>query len=314
MTRLLPILFTIFVFQGCYHSSLKKVKLEIKDMDEKAPPDSWMDPKITFWQDPFKNLTTSKEIKPPITNLKKEKIGKRKNIKNTFYRWTLHKYSFNDRHLVWADITNDCENLIEIDFALTQNQWENPKIRTEYYKIINNLIIEIGSKLINDFGNKIVGKEKDHFIEALKALAWQESSWQHYLRYKDWFFVFLGSNFQNKLGDWGITQIARSSFSSKNLLNEHFFNSKGHCSLSSSLYYGFLEFYFCYMDAKNKSCNEDIRQNIVLGAYNRYVSGFSSCYFRFSKSSNKYRDFQIKALDNFTKTISSKPWKKYLRL
>ncbi len=66
--------------------------------------------------------------------------------------------------------------------------------------------------MITDFGDVLSGTEKALFICALKTLAWQESKWQHYLRYKNWFFALVSGGSYNKLDDWGITQLARSSF------------------------------------------------------------------------------------------------------
>ena len=146
-------------------------------------------------------------------------------------------------------------------------------------------------------------------MRAAKTLAWQESRWQHYFLEQGRVFVLISHNSYNALADWGITQIARSTFQKDRLLNTNFFDSKGFCNISSSLYYGFLEYLFCYLEAKNDLCNGRARISQMIGGYNRYSSGFDSCYFKLSKEDENYRNYQKRALQGFYTRYVEEPWK-----
>jgi hypothetical protein len=143
-------------------------------------------------------------------------------------------------------------------------------------------------------------------MRALHTLAWQESLWQHYIRYKNWFFVVLSGGSYNALDDWGITQVARSHGDPDELLNERFFASKGYCSIGSTLYYGFMEYYLSYMDARGLPCNSSAMDKLI-GAYNRYASGFSSCHDEFSEDET-YRTYQIGAMTGFGNHYKNRTW------
>jgi hypothetical protein len=164
----------------------------------------------------------------------------------------------------------------------------------------------VGWHLLADFGSQLSGREKEGFMRALHALAWQESLWQHYIRYKNWFFVVLSGTSYNVLDDWGITQVARSHGSPNEPLNERFFASKGYCSIGSTLYYGFMEYYLLYMDARSLPCNNSAMDKL-LGAYNQYSSGFSYCHDEFSEDET-YRTYQIGAMTGFGNHYKNRTW------
>jgi hypothetical protein len=167
-------------------------------------------------------------------------------------------------------------------------------------------VIKVGRQLLADFGNQLSGREKEAFMRALHTLAWQESLWQHYIRYKNWFFVVLSGGSYNALDDWGITQVARSHGHPDELLNERFFASKGYCSIGSTLYYGFMEYYLSYMEARGLPCNSSTMDKLI-GAYNRYASGFSSCHDEFSEDET-YRTYQIGAMTGFGNHYKNRTW------
>jgi hypothetical protein len=167
-------------------------------------------------------------------------------------------------------------------------------------------VIKVGRQLLADFGNQLSGREKEAFMRALHALAWQESLWQHYIRYKNWFFVVLSGTSYNALDDWGITQVARSHGHPDELLNERFFASKGYCSIGSTLYYGFMEYYLIYMDARSLPCNNGAMDKLI-GAYNQYASGFSYCHDEFSEDET-FRTYQIGAMTGFGNHYKNRTW------
>lgn len=285
---------------------------EMESLGEQGPEDQWMKIPPYLWKKDYRDTNTDADIELPRSDLKNENIGTKISVEGLFDKWTFKERISLDRGKKYADITQDCAGLIEIDFAPSLEQWHSSKLRSDYYSRVDKLIKEVGKKLLSDMRAPFDERESDFFIELLKALAWQESSWQHYLRYKDRFFVIVSPYEINALGDWGITQVARSSFEAKNLLNETFFENKGYCSIFSTAYYGFLEFYFCYLNARNMPCNSQSRIDKALGAYNRYVSGFSSCHDTFSNTDINFANFQIRALLGFSGTLRKKPWKEYI--
>ncbi|MDZ7262042.1 MAG: hypothetical protein ONB05_08055 [candidate division KSB1 bacterium] len=195
----------------------------------------WCQEPATRWQRDFTGSRRDSLIPVPQTDLEKEGIGTKNRVYNLFDRWKLNDTIGTDRGTQYAEVTEECKGMIELDFALTPEEWQKPENQVKYYRAVDRLITNIGNTLLADFGNKLEGQERELFLHALKTLAWQESKWQHYLRYKDWFFVILSGGSYNKLDDWGITQIARSSFTPDTLLNKNFFDNKGFCSISSKL-------------------------------------------------------------------------------
>jgi len=279
-----------------------------------SAPMSWLYEPSTRWERDFSGSRRDNLIPVPKADLEKEGIGIKTRVYDLFNRWKLNDDITGNRGTYYADITGECKGMIEIDFALTPEEWQSPDNRVKYYRAVDKLIEKIGNTLLADFGDKLEGQEKEFFLRALKTLAWQESKWQHYLRYKDWFFVILSGGSHNKLNDWGITQLARSSFDPDILLNKNFFNSKGYCSISSSLYYGFMEYYFCYLEARENPNNGPGLFNKVVGAYNRYCSGYSSSYCELAKDDRDYRNYQIRAMGGFKDNFVLKPWEKLMSL
>lgn len=244
----------------------------------------------------------------PNEDLGRENIGTKTRVSNLFDRWSLKSSITGGRGSQYADVTTNCHRKIDLPYALTADQWRDRTQRSAYYQNIDRLIEKVGTQLLADRGEVLSGVEKQNFLKALKALAWQESGWQHYVRYKDWFFVILSGGSYNVLDDWGITQVARSGFSASQLLNAAFFANEKYCSIESTLYYGFTEYYDNYMEARTLSCNQTGNpMDKLLGAYNRYSSGFSACYNGLSTDS-AYRTYQINAMNGLKTHYQSTPW------
>ncbi|WP_415063015.1 hypothetical protein [Bdellovibrio sp.] len=244
----------------------------------------------------------------PTEDLGRENIGTKIRVSNLFDRWTLKSSVTAGRGSQYADVTTNCYGKIDLPYALTADQWKDRAQKSAYYQSIDRLIEKVGLQLITDRGGVLTGTEKQNFLKTLKALAWQESGWQHYVRYKNWFFVILSGGSYNVLDDWGITQVARSGFSASQLLNAAFFSNKEYCSIESTLYYGFTEYYDNYIEARTLSCNQTGNpMDKLLGAYNRYSSGFSACYNGLSPDS-AYRTYQINAMNGLKTHYQSAPW------
>ena len=218
----------------------------------------WEEEPASRWTRDFSNSARDDRVPLPTTQLEQEKIGEKSTVHDLFDRWVLNGSVHVGRGKHYAEVTKDCKGEIELDFSLTPTQWQNPARRKRYYRSIYRLMIKVGRPLLADFGNQLSGLEN--------TLAWQESFWQHYLRYKNWFFVVLSGTSYNVLDDWGITQVARSHVHPDELLNERFFASKGYCSIGSTLYYGFMEYYLIYMEARSLPCNSSAMDKLI-GAY-----------------------------------------------
>lgn len=266
----------------------------------------WEEEPASRWTRDFSSSARDNRVPLPTTPLEQEAIGEKVKVHDLFDRWTLNESVHVGRGRYFTEVTKDCKGKIELDFALTPRQWRNPARRKQYYRSIDRLVTKVGRRLLADFGNQLSGREKDAFMRALHALAWQESLWQHYIRYKNWFFVVLSGTSYNALDDWGITQVARSRGDADQRLNERFFASKGYCSIGSSLYYGFMEYYLIYMDARGLPCNASAMDKLI-GAYNQYASGFGYCHDEFSED-EKYRSYQIGAMRGFGDHYKNRPW------
>ena len=107
-----------------------------------------------------------------------------------------------------------------------------------------------------------------------------------------------------------MTQIERASYKSGKLLSKSFFDSKGYCKISSSLYYGFMIYYFNYLEAKENSCNGKAIMNRIVGAYNKYSSGFEPCFYDLSKNDKKFLNYQIGAIGGFLNNFVLKAWER----
>ena len=266
----------------------------------------WEEEPAARWTRDFSNSPRDNRVPLPTTKLEQEGIGEKITVHGLFDRWVLNELVHVGRGKHFAEITQDCKGKIELDFALTAAQWQNRARRKRYYRSIDRFVIKVGRQLLADFGNQLPGREKEAFMRALHTLAWQESLWQHYIRYKNWFFVVLSGGSYNALDDWGITQVARSHGDPDELLNERFFASKGYCSIGSTLYYGFMEYYLSYMEARGLPCNSSTMDKLI-GAYNRYASGFSSCHDEFSEDET-YRTYQIGAMTGFGNHYKNRTW------
>ena len=266
----------------------------------------WEEEPASRWTRDFSNSARDARVPLPTTQLDQEKIGEKTTVHGLFDRWVLNESVHVGRGKHYAEVTKDCKGKIELDFSLTPKQWQNPARQKRYYRSIDRLVIKVGRQLLADFGNQLSGREKKAFMRALHTLAWQESLWQHSIRYKNWFFVVLSGTSYNALDDWGITQVARSHGHPDERLNERFFASKGYCSIGSTLYYGFMEYYLIYMDARSLSCNSSAMDKL-LGAYNHYSSGFSYCHDEFSED-EKYRAYQIAAMTGFGNHYKNRTW------
>lgn len=246
---------------------------------------------------------------PPPGDLQRENIGWKTRVYQRFDRWKMNGSISADRGQDFADVSKECRGKIEMRYALDPQEWQNASRRRQYFRDIDELITVVGDQLLKDFASPLKGEERKMFLRGLRALAWQESNWQHYVRYKKWFFVFLSGGSYNKLDDWGITQVARSGFEAHDLMNKKFFDKLGHCSISGTLYYGFMEYYFGYLQARSNACNNGDTLSQLVGAYNYYSSGANVCHNGFSNDRN-YRDYQQRAMGGFRTHFRDMPWLK----
>jgi hypothetical protein len=58
-----------------------------------------------------------------------------------------------------------------------------------------------------------------------------------------------------------------------------------------------MEYYLVYMNARSLPCNDTAMDKLV-GAYNQYASGFSSCRGEFSEDET-FRAYQVRAMTGF---------------
>lgn len=64
------------------------------------------------------------------------------------------------------------------------------------------------------------------------------------------------------------------------------------------------------MEAREHPGNGPSLFNKIVGAYNRYCSGYSSCYYELAKHDEAYRSYQIRAMGGFMDNFVLKPWEK----
>jgi len=272
-----------------------------------SAPMPWLDQPAELWQRDFSGSPRPDSASAAAAASGEPALGTKTRVRDLFDRWTFPEAFTAGRGRHYADIAAECRGQVELDYALTAQQWRDPAVRGRYYGTVRDLIERIGTTLLTDFGDRLEGQERAYFLRALKTLAWQESQWQHYLRVGDRFFVIVSGGSYNQLDDWGITQIARSSFDPGDLLNVNFFDSRGYCSISGSLYYGFMEYYFCYLEAREHPDNGPGLFNRIVGAYNRYSSGYSASCFELADDPG-YRSYQIRAMGGFKDRFISQPW------
>jgi len=274
-----------------------------------SAPMPWLEQQAELWQRDFSGSPRPEPDRPMTATAEDPTVGSRTRVHDLFDRWSFPEAVTAGRGRHWAEITAECREQIELDYVLTARQWRQPQVRGRYYRNVSDLIERIGAVLLADFGDRLEGQERGYFLRALKTLAWQESQWQHYLSYGGRFFVIVSGGSYNQLDDWGITQIARSSFDPRDLLNTNFFDSRGYCSISASLYYGFMEYYFCYLEAREHPGNGPGLFNRIVGAYNRYSSGYSASCFQLADDP-RYREYQIRAMGGFKDRFIDQPWRR----
>jgi hypothetical protein len=163
----------------------------------------WEEEPASRWTRDFSSSARDAHVRLPTTQLDQENIGEKTTVHDLFDRWVLNESVHVGRGKHYAEVTKDCKGKIELEFALTPTQWQNPARRKRYYRSIDRLVIKVGRQLLADFGNQLSDGEKEAFMRALHALAWQESLWHHYIRYKNWFFVVLSGTSYNVLDDLG---------------------------------------------------------------------------------------------------------------
>jgi len=284
------------------------VSKQYKEAEREAIEAPWLSLSPSLWENLIPDSKTDSQIPLPSTDLKLENIGTTVKVEGLFDRWSFND-DIKDRIFAnYAEITNECKGQIELDFAFSKEEWAKTENQIKYYESVNNLIDKISEKFIADMENVLTGDEKDYFVRAFKSVVWNESLWQHYYRHKDWFFVLLSAKSFNKLCDWGITQIARSSHITGQLLSKPFFDTKAYCKISSSLYYGMAIYYFYYLKAREHPLNGNKVVMKLLGAYNSYSSGYEGYFWNISNSREDMRDFQLGALGGFLTTYINKPW------
>src|SRR5262249_18518745 len=149
----------------------------------------WEEEPASRWLRDFSHSARDNRVPLPTTQLEQEGIGENITVHDLFARWVLNESVHVGRGTHFAEVTKDCKGKIELDFALTAAQWQNRARQKRYYRSVDRLVIKVGRQLLADFGNQLSGREKAAFMRALHALAWQESFWQHSIRYKNWFFV-----------------------------------------------------------------------------------------------------------------------------
>ena len=272
-----------------------------------AEGDPWEEVDSSLWLRDFTGSKLDGGIAIPTADLKEEGIGKGYSVLGLFDHWDLNDKAAGGRTVQYAEVTRECKGKIEPEYALTAEQWRDPAQREKHFQDLDHLMDKVGNILLSDFKERLPRQELDLMLLSFHALSWQETHWENFIRYKDWFFVVLSGGSYNKLEDWGITQVARSSKDPTHLSNKNFFDQKAYCSIGSTIYYGFLEFYFHIRAARKIACNNGSAMNAILGAYNQYASGVSLCYNGFSEDPD-FRNYQKRALAGFTNAMNNKPW------
>lgn len=300
---LLSILILVLLFNlGCL---CKKYKLK----GHEAAEDVWTKLPASLWSDLLPDAKTDAAIPIPKEDLALENIGIRTRVEDLFDKWTLKEDKRDRLFMNWADVTTECKGLIETEYLLDAEQWAKTENQIKYYESVEKLIEQIADRMIKDMGGILQGEEKDLFVRALQAVIWNESLWEHYFRYKNWFFVLLSDQSFNKLSGWGISQISRSDYIDERPLSQNFFDSKAYCKMSSSIYYGMLIYYYYYLDARQKTCNGTSTMNRIIGAYNSYSSGYSACFYDISDTDPEFAQYQAGAIGGFLSSFVNERWK-----
>src|SRR5262249_11573423 len=139
----------------------------------------WEEEPASRWTRDFSNSARDNRVRLPTTQLEQERIGEKITVHDLFDRWVLNESVHVGRGMYFTEVTKDCKRKIELHFSLPPPQWQNRARRKPHYRSIVMLIIKVGRQQPADCGNHLSGREKQAFMRAFKALAWQESLWQH---------------------------------------------------------------------------------------------------------------------------------------
>src|SRR5262249_11324168 len=78
------------------------------------------------WTRDFSGSARDAHVPLPTTPLDQEKIGEKTTVHDLFDRWGLNESVRAGRGTHYAEVTKDCKGKIELEFALTPTQWQNP--------------------------------------------------------------------------------------------------------------------------------------------------------------------------------------------
>src|SRR5262249_16075939 len=135
----------------------------------------WEEEPAARWTRDFSLSARDNRVPLPTRQLEQERIGEKITVHGLFDRWVLNDSVYAGRGTHVGEVTQDCKGKIELDFALTAEQWQNRARQKRYYRSIDRLVTKVERQLLADFGNQLSGREKEAFMRALHALAWQES-------------------------------------------------------------------------------------------------------------------------------------------
>jgi hypothetical protein len=86
----------------------------------------WDDEPAARWTRDFSHSARDSRVPLPTTPLEQEGIGEKITVHDLFDRWALDESVSVGRGTHFAEVTKDCKGRIELDFALTPAQWQNP--------------------------------------------------------------------------------------------------------------------------------------------------------------------------------------------
>ncbi len=144
--RIAVLLLVAFVISINCGGAQKKVRVADDDVKAitRSAPMLWLNESPDKWERDFSGSELDTSLSLPEANLEDENIGQKQRVFDLFDRWQLTEEIRADRGTQFVDITNECKGKIELDFALTPEEWENPEIRTNYYQRVEKLIEKIG--------------------------------------------------------------------------------------------------------------------------------------------------------------------------
>ena len=138
----------------------------------------WEEQPASRWTRDFSNSARDARVPVPTTQLDQEKIGEKITVHDLFDRWVLNESVHVGRGKHYAEVTKDCKGKIELAFALTPEQWQDPARRERYYRSIDRLVNKVGRRLLADFGNRLSGRERKAFMRATTAVCARSGSLQ----------------------------------------------------------------------------------------------------------------------------------------